>query len=373
MKKTLTRIILTIGSFRHTVRTFMAVTILLVASCSVAMGAASAGAPYGSRKASVNEAESCCIDCTQGYRYMKQGRYADALNSFREGEKVYTCTHDTIHALFVTHFLHPQFECLRHLRRYEEATGVATRIMLIRDSLSTRSVRKRQADFSHNAAPDTLAHVTLATPWYTVSLSPASFVTILLLTLLVALVLAFLVAHYILKVRRAYRAQVAIMDRLNRIRHIVYGSTEGADIHMPANAASIRTWASRPEVSADERLLATILLTIVEKKMYLNPNLTRADVISEVYVPKNKFAQLFKTYVGTSFRTYINNLRIDEAVSLFKTHPEYTVEAIARECGMASAQTFYRVFSDTLGMSPSEYRAHLQDRCDEDEKEEPGD
>ena len=77
--------------------------------------------------------------------------------------------------------------------------------------------------------------------------------------------------------------------------------------------------------------------------------------------------------MGTSFRTYINNLRIDEAVSLFKTHPEYTVEAIARECGMASAQTFYRVFSDTLGMSPAEYRAHLQRRCDEDEKEEPGD
>lgn len=373
MKVTLMRIPLMVGLLRRATRALVVAATLLVASCPTVVGAASASASYGIAPAAVSEDESCCIDCTQGYRYMKRGRYADALNSFRDGEKVYKCTHDTIHALFVSHFLHPQFECLRQLRRYEEATGVASRIMLIRDSLSSRSSRRHQSAINHAEATDTLSAVTLATPWYSVSLSPASFITILSTALLVALILAYLAGYYVLKVRRAYRSQVAVMNRLNRIRHIVYGSTEGADIRLPADVPSIRTWASRPGISADERLLATIMQTIVEKKMYLNPNLTRADVISEVYVPKNKFAQLFKTYVGTSFRTYINNLRIDEAVSLFKTHPEYTVEAIARECGMASAQTFYRVFSDTLGMSPAEYRAHLQRRCDEDEKEEPGD
>lgn len=373
MEVTLMRISLMVGLLQRAACALAVAATLLMVSCPVTVGAASVSASYGIAPAAVSEAESCCIDCTQGYRYMQLGRYADALHCFRDGEKVYTCTHDTMHALFVSHFLHPQFECLRQLRRYEEATVVASRIMLIRDSLSSRSSRKHRAAINHAETTDTLAHVTLDTPWYSVSLSPASFVTILSTALLVALVLAYLVGYYVLKVHRAYRAQVAVMNRLNRIRHIVYGSTEGADIRLPADAPSIRTWASRPGISADERLLATIMQTIVEKKMYLNPNLTRADVISEVYVPKNKFAQLFKTYVGTSFRTYINNLRIDEAVSLFKTHPEYTVEAIVRECGMASAQTFYRVFSDTLGMSPSEYRTHLQRRCDEDEKEEPGD
>lgn len=373
MKETLIRIPLMAGQLLCAARTLVVAATLLMLSYPVAEGASPASAPEGTWAAGTDEAESCCIDCIQGYRYMKQGRYASALTSFRDGESVYKCTHDTIHALFVTHFLHPQFECLRQLRRYREATGVATRIMLIRDSLSSRSSRKHRAAMAHTEPTDTLAGVTLDTPWYTVSLSPASFIAILSAALLVALVLAYLVGYYVLKVRRAYRAQVPVINRLNRIRHIVYGSTEGADIRLPADAPSIRTWASRPGISADERLLATIMLTIVEKKMYLNPNLTRADVISEVYVPKNKFAQLFKTYVGTSFRAYINNLRIDEAVSLFRIHPEYTVEAIGRECGMASAQTFYRVFSDTLGMSPSEYRDHLQDRCDEDEKEEPGD
>lgn len=152
------------GLLRRATRALVVAATLLVASCPAVVGAASASASYGIAPAAVSEDESCCIDCTQGYRYMKRGRYADALNSFRDGEKVYKCTHDTIHALFVSHFLYPQFECLCQLRRYEEATGVASRIMLIRDSLSSRSSRRHQSAINHAEATDTLSGVTLATP-----------------------------------------------------------------------------------------------------------------------------------------------------------------------------------------------------------------
>ena len=118
MKVTLMRIPLMGGLLRRATRALVVAATLLVASCPTVGGAASASASYGIAPAAVSEDESCCIDCTQGYRYMKRGRYADALNSFRDGEKVYKCTHDTIHALFVSHFLYPQFECLRQLRRY---------------------------------------------------------------------------------------------------------------------------------------------------------------------------------------------------------------------------------------------------------------
>lgn len=110
---------------------------------------------------------------------------------------------------------------------------------------------------------------------------------------------------------------------------------------------------------------------IVEKKMYLNPNLSREDVIKEVYVPKNKFANLFKTYVHTNFKNYINSLRIDAAIELMQLHPDYTIEAISQECGMASVQTFYRVFGEQTGMSPSEYRINLQSEADGGGKNRP--
>lgn len=128
------RISLMVGLLQRAACALAVAATLLMVSCPVTVGAASVSASYGIAPAAVSEAESCCIDCTQGYRYMQLGCYADALHCFRDGEKVYTCTHDTMHALFVSHFLHPQFECLRQLRRYEEATVVASRIMLIREA-----------------------------------------------------------------------------------------------------------------------------------------------------------------------------------------------------------------------------------------------
>ena len=98
----------------------------------------------------------------------------------------------------------------------------------------------------------------------------------------------------------------------------------------------------------------------MDKKLYLNPGLSRDDIIAEVYVPKNKFAQLFQRYVGMSFNRYINSLRMDEAVALLCEHPEYTIESISTACGMSSMQTFYRVFIETYGLTPTEYRRMWQ-------------
>ena len=47
---------------------------------------------------------------------------------------------------------------------------------------------------------------------------------------------------------------------------------------------------------------------------------------------------------------------MEHAISLMKKHPEYTLMAIAEECGINNASTFIRVFRNTYGMTPKEYR-----------------
>ena len=39
----------------------------------------------------------------------------------------------------------------------------------------------------------------------------------------------------------------------------------------------------------------------------------------------------------------------------------YTIEAIANECGVPIRQTFYRLFSKKFGMTPAEYRNVVAD------------
>ena len=96
---------------------------------------------------------------------------------------------------------------------------------------------------------------------------------------------------------------------------------------------------------------------------------SREELIKIIYIPKNKFAQLFKLYARTSFSKYVNNLRLEYAAGMLKEHPYYTIDAIAKECGMSTVQTFYRLFSEKFGVTPTEFRSGLkipENECNND-------
>lgn len=96
---------------------------------------------------------------------------------------------------------------------------------------------------------------------------------------------------------------------------------------------------------------------IISRKLFLQPDFSRADLMKLVRIPKNKFALLFKQYAGIGFSQYINNLRMDYAARMLKEHPDYAIDAIAKECGIPNKATFYRLFLEQFGMTPSEYRS----------------
>lgn len=86
---------------------------------------------------------------------------------------------------------------------------------------------------------------------------------------------------------------------------------------------------------------------IISRQLYLQPDFSREELIKTIYIPKNKFAPLFKQYAGMSFSKYINNLRLEYAAKMLKNYPDYTVDTIAQECGM-STQSFIASFRESL-------------------------
>ena len=98
---------------------------------------------------------------------------------------------------------------------------------------------------------------------------------------------------------------------------------------------------------------------IISRQLYLQPDFSREELIKTIYIPKNKFAPLFKQYAGMSFSKYINNLRLEYAAKMLKNYPDYTVDTIAQECGM-STQSFYRLFSGKFGVTPTDFQVGVQ-------------
>ena len=121
----------------------------------------------------------------------------------------------------------------------------------------------------------------------------------------------------------------------------------------------------------ERRMFERMNRDLIEKKLYLDPALSRTMLLDKYNIPRNNFSSLFQKYVGTSYSKYINDLRLEQAVKMLKEQPNYTIESIANDCGIASVATLYRLFSKKYGMTPSEYRQtvllpeELEDDVDE--------
>ena len=100
---------------------------------------------------------------------------------------------------------------------------------------------------------------------------------------------------------------------------------------------------------------------LVEKAIkHMNDNyksrINLDDIVSDMFVSKNYFRQIFKKTTGFSVSSYIQNLRINEARRLLEKNSEIPVSKIASKCGYNDMKFFYQAFKKTVGMTPTEYR-----------------
>lgn len=128
----------------------------------------------------------------------------------------------------------------------------------------------------------------------------------------------------------------------------VENNEESASSEIPEKSESLLT-------EADKMLYTRMNHEVQARKLYLNPNFSRKELMAEFKIPVNKFAMLFKEFAGCTFSQYIQNCRLDYAVRLMRENPQWNFDAIAREAQMSNG-AFYSHFKRRFGMSPSDFR-----------------
>lgn len=81
-------------------------------------------------------------------------------------------------------------------------------------------------------------------------------------------------------------------------------------------------------------------------------NLASLCGISEEY-----YCRVFKELTSTTPIAYINALRITRACDLLQKNPDKKIEDISAACGFRRHSYFNKVFKETVGVTPTEYRA----------------
>ncbi len=81
-------------------------------------------------------------------------------------------------------------------------------------------------------------------------------------------------------------------------------------------------------------------------------NLTLEEVAKEMHISQNYFSELFHKMIGCSFQSYLQNLRLRNALILL-TNSGLSPSDVCRKSGFNSYEHFSRIFKRKYGYSPS--------------------
>ncbi len=98
---------------------------------------------------------------------------------------------------------------------------------------------------------------------------------------------------------------------------------------------------------------------MLEKRRFTDSLLTLPMLSEELGLSPHQLSELLNSQLGTNFRQYVNQHRIDLAKRLLAEYPDRTILDVAFECGFASKSPFNAAFFQVTGKTPSEWRKEL--------------
>ena len=86
--------------------------------------------------------------------------------------------------------------------------------------------------------------------------------------------------------------------------------------------------------------------------------ITLQSVATEAAMTKNAFCKYFKGRTRKSYFTFLNEIRVEQAVRLLQEEKELAIAEIAERCGFRNISNFNRTFRKIKGNKPSDFRVN---------------
>jgi AraC-like DNA-binding protein len=146
-------------------------------------------------------------------------------------------------------------------------------------------------------------------------------------------------------------------------------------LHQPAIFATLPTSAPVEEIKVEkqysgsslkeddiQQYLATLEKYMKTAKPYLNNQLTLHQLAANVNIPPHHLSRIINEYHKQNFFDFINKYRVDEFILRLSDsqYKNYSLIAIAFDCGFNSKTTFNRYFKKVTDLTPSEYKNKIE-------------
>lgn len=88
---------------------------------------------------------------------------------------------------------------------------------------------------------------------------------------------------------------------------------------------------------------------------HLAEDVTLTTLAEEFHLSSQYVSQLFKSEIGVGFLNYLTNVRMEKAKKLLLT-TDASIGEVSEQCGYGDYRVFTKVFKNTEGITPTQYR-----------------
>jgi AraC-like DNA-binding protein len=270
-------------------------------------------------------------------RYLTMsGRYDEAIRLFRQSDSLYMAQGSAVTTEYIKHYLMYQYETLQKAGRKDEAQALSDRMRQMTDSIhlqerkidieQQQEIRQKETEIA-NRRQSLIIHRII----------------------LVAVVLICLLIAYLLW--RSHQYNKVLLEKNRRLL------AEIEQREREEQQAIVQLKAEPQEkLTANQQLFCRICdLMEAPDHIYTDTDLDRSRLAQLLGTNEHYVTDAISTCTdGKSVNAFLNEYRLRYAARLLATTKD-SVALIAELSGF-SRSSFFRVFSDAYGMSPSDYR-----------------
>ena len=92
-----------------------------------------------------------------------------------------------------------------------------------------------------------------------------------------------------------------------------------------------------------------------KEKPYLSPDLTIADLARMLYTNQSYLSKFLNNGIKMNFNEFVNNYRVNEAISLFEENNDLTLTDLCKKSGFRNITSFNNAFRLCTGCTPGEW------------------
>ena len=261
-------------------------------------------------------------------------RYDEAIRMFRQADSLYFAQGRTINTVYIKNNMMAEYKALQEARRKDEMLALADRIRQLTDSihLQERKIDVEQQEEIRQKETEIA--------------SRRQSLVIHRIILMAAFLICLLIVYLLW---RSYKYNKVLLEKNRRL----VAEMEQREREERQERAS---WLGRDDLTAEQQLFRRIC------DLMDSPD----HIYTDADLDRNRLAQLLGTnehYItdaisgcsdGKRVNGFLNEYRLRYAAHLLATTKDPVV--LIAELSGFSRSSFFRIFSETYGMSPSDYR-----------------